>query len=190
VKTIVIVGAGALGSHVVLFLRGLGNLRVIDFDRVEQKNVGSQFHGKPHVGKAKVVALQQTMQFLFGTKIETIPHALVADNAKELLGKADLVIDCLDNGPARRLVQEFARGAGVPCLHGALAAEGSFGRVVWDADFRIDEAAAGAATCEDGVHLPFIGIVSTYLARAAQEFIVNGRMIGFQVTPTAAALRI
>jgi len=188
VSTVVVVGVGALGSHAVQFLRSAGaTIRVVDFDRVEQRNTASQFHGKPSVGKAKVVALQQTMQFLFGSKLEIVPHKLVEDNARELLGKADLVLDCLDNGASRRVVQGFVRAASIPCLHGALAADGSFGRVVWDDDFVIDdESSAGAATCEDGAHLPFIAITAAYLSRAAQEFLARREKLGFHVHPGGA----
>src|SRR5688572_6812161 len=108
-KTVTIVGVGALGSHSAQFLRNAAKLRVIDFDRVEQKNVLSQFHSRSSLGRAKVVALQQTLSFLFGTKIEGIPHELCEDNAAELLGGADLVLDCLDNAAARSVVQRFAR---------------------------------------------------------------------------------
>ena len=190
-KAIVVVGVGALGSHAVQFLRGAGaSIRAIDFDRVEQRNVASQFHGKPSVGKAKVVALQQSMAFLFGTKIDAVPHKLVADNARELLGRADLVLDCLDNGEARRIVQGTVRASGIACLHGALAGDGSFGRIVWDESFAIDdEPGAGAKTCEDGAHLPFIALTAAYLARAAQEFLARGEKIGFNVS-LAGAVRI
>jgi molybdopterin/thiamine biosynthesis adenylyltransferase len=184
-KTVVVVGVGALGSHVVQALRNVdATIRVIDFDRVEQKNVASQFHGKPNVGKAKVASLQQTMQFLFGTKIETVPHKLVADNVKELLGKADLVLDCLDNGASRRLVQKFVRETKIACLHGALDSQGSFGRIVWDERFKIDdESSGGAATCEDGAFLPFITVVAAHLAYSAQRFLKDGRKVGFEVSP-------
>jgi molybdopterin/thiamine biosynthesis adenylyltransferase len=188
VKTVTIVGVGALGSHVAQFLRNAAKLRVIDFDRVEQKNVLSQFHAKSSLGRAKVVALQQTLAFLFGTKIDGVPHKLVAGNAKELLGNVELIVDCLDNLDARSIVRHFARSHGVPCLHGALAADGSFGRVIWDEEFTIDgEFAAGAATCENGAHLPLIGLVACYLARAAQEFLDTGRKLGFAVPARGAA---
>jgi len=187
-KTVTIVGVGALGSHVLPLLRNVGvTLRVIDFDRVEQKNTQSQFHSKSAVGKGKVLALQQLVQFLWGLKIETIPHKLVETNAKELLGKSDLIIDCLDNGAARRIVQGFAQANSIPCLHGALAADGGFGRVVWTESFTIDdESGIGGATCEDGAHLPFIAIVSSYLAHSAKEFLVNERKLNFNVMPTGA----
>jgi molybdopterin-synthase adenylyltransferase len=182
-KYLTIVGVGALGSHVVQFLRSADLwIKVIDFDRVEQKNTSSQFHGKPSVGKSKVQALQQTVNLLWGLKIDGVPHKLTSENDVQLLRKADLIIDALDNGEARRIVQGFARRTKTACLHGALAANGEFGRVVWDEDFKIDdEAGAGAATCEDGEHLPFVALVSAYLARAAQVYIKSGKKIGFSV---------
>jgi molybdopterin-synthase adenylyltransferase len=182
VKTIIIVGVGALGSHVVQLLRNLdATLKIIDFDRVETKNVASQFHAKTSVGKGKVQALQQTMNFLWGLKVTGVPHKLTSDNESQLLSGADLIIDCLDNGEARRLVQNFARRSSTPCLHGALAADGAFGRVIWDEDFKIDdEAGVGAATCENGEHLPFIAIVSAYLAHSVRVFLTDGRKLGWQ----------
>ena len=183
-KRITVVGVGALGSHVIMLLRNVGaDLRVIDFDRVENKNVLSQFHGKTQVGKGKTQSLAQTMNFLFGVKLETIPHKLTSENDVQLLGKSDLILDCLDNGTARKVVQDYARKTKTPCLHGALAADGGFGRVIWDDRFQIDEASGGAATCEDGAHLPFISITASYLAKAAQDFLVHGKTIGYQIHP-------
>ena len=217
-RTVVIVGVGALGSHVVQFLRNEDvRLRVIDFDRVEGQNIPSQFYGKTNVGKTKVIALKQQMNFLWGRQIETISHKLIRDNVDVLLGDADLVIDCLDNGESRRVVQDFVRGVvddggrvvGSPehgytterpvitqagprpaLLHGALAADGSYGQALWDEDFNIDdEAGAGAATCEDDEALPFIVVVAGYLARSAQTFLANGEKLGWVVSP-AGAVRI
>lgn len=183
-KLVTVVGVGALGSHVVQFLRNEAQLRVIDFDRVEAKNTLAQFHGKPGNGKLKVAALQGTMQFMWGVKINTNSNKLVDSNVTALLQHSDLVIDCLDNGAARRLVQRYVRETSTPCLHGALAAGGAFGRVIWDEEFIIDdEPTGGAPTCEDGQHLPFIARVSAYLARAAQIWLRHGNQIGFSISP-------
>tara|TARA_R110002096_G_scaffold433887_3_gene653863 strand:- start:77743 stop:78342 length:600 start_codon:yes stop_codon:yes gene_type:complete len=186
-KIVTVVGVGALGSHLVQFLRSENvSIRVIDFDRVEQKNVYSQFHSKPGVGKKKVTSLAQSIQMLFGTKIKTFSHKLTNDNQDALLG-GDLVIDCLDNEASRILVQAWVRKHEVPCLHGALAPNGSFGRVVWDENFAIDsETELDAATCENGEFLPFIAITSAYLARAAQVFLLEGRKVGFEISPAGA----
>ena len=187
---VTVVGAGALGSHVVLFLRNLDvELRVIDFDRVEQKNVLSQFHSKKSVGKSKVQSVQQSMQFLFGRKISGVPHRLRSDNADELLVGSLLIIDCLDNIESRRILSNAARRHGISCLHGALAPDGQFGRVIWDEHFVPDaEGAAGAATCEDGEHLPFIAVVAGFMARAVDAFVRRETKLGFQVHPGGATV--
>lgn len=198
-KKIVIVGVGALGSHVALFLRNLDfqragqgdtfKLVLIDYDRIEQKNTLSQFHARSHVGKNKAQSFVQSLNFLFGIKVEGIPHKLTKDNARELLGGATLVLDCLDNGASRRLVQTFTRELQVPCVHGALSADGVMGRVVWDDKFNIDdESAEGAATCEDGAHLPFIALVSAQLARSAQEFLQTGRQLSHQIVSRGSSI--
>lgn len=183
-----IVGVGALGSHVAMLLRNMdATLYGIDFDRVERKNVKSQFHGKTSVGKLKVQALKQTMNGLFGVKLDTCTNKVVADNVAQVLANVDLVIDCLDNGEGRRVVQAFVREQGIACLHGALAADGAFGQVIWDEHFQIDdEDSEGAATCEDGEHLPFIAITAAFIARAVQEHLMNDRKMGFQVNPGGA----
>lgn len=187
-KNITIVGVGALGSHVAMLLRNIeATIKVIDFDRVEQKNVQSQFHGKPNVGKLKVQSLSAVMQMLFGAKLTTISSKLVGDNADQLLSGSDLILDCLDNGASRKVVQGYALRAQIPCLHGALAPNGQFGRVVWAEHFTIDsEVGVGAATCEDGEHLPFIAVTASYMAHAAQVFLKSGRKVGFEITPSGA----
>ena len=199
-RQVVVVGVGALGSHVVQLLRSENvNIRVIDFDRIERKNLTSQFYGLPSLGKNKAEALKQAMQFNWGLKVESVPHKLTANNADELLTDVALIIDCLDNGASRRLIQDWCRGfndyaatmdprQNIACLHGALAPGGDFGQVIWDERFKIDdEAGAGATTCEGGEFLPFIGVVSAYIARAAQLFLKDGVKIGYVIHPGGAA---
>lgn len=182
-KRTAIVGVGALGSHAALLLRNESDLTVVDFDRIEAKNVLSQFHGRPNVGKNKAEAFKHTMHFMWGLKIHSVPHRLWSDNTR-ILDTADLIVDCVDNAGTRKVIQEYARKRSVACLHGALAADGQFGRVVWDERFVIDdEGEVGAATCEDGEHLPFISIVSGYIAKAAQTYLKTGKKIGFEVNP-------
>lgn len=182
---VVIVGVGALGSHLVQFLRNEDAvITIVDFDRVESHNVASQFHSKASVGKKKVQSLFQSMNFLYGRYLHVNHHKLTNDNVEQMLGSADFVIDCLDNGESRRVIQNYVRDNDIPCLHGALAADGAFGRVVFDEDFTIDdEDGAGAATCEDGDFLPFIALTSAYLACAAQRYIREGRKIGWAISP-------
>jgi molybdopterin/thiamine biosynthesis adenylyltransferase len=183
-KTVTIVGAGALGSHLVLLAREWeAELRVIDFDRVEAKNIRSQFHTRLGSGKNKARAIQAAMKSLFGVKLGALSARLVENNVADLLGGSDLVVDCTDNIAVRQVVQGFCRPEAIPCLHGCLSAAGDFARIIWTEHFVPDpEDAEGQATCEDGRNLPFHGLAGALLASVAQRFLEDGIRESFQVT--------
>lgn len=183
-KPIIIVGAGALGSHVVLLGRNWKYpLRVIDFDRVEQRNVQSQFHTAMTLRQAKTASLQRSMQGLFGVTIQVHPRELIPDNVEVLLGEAALVLDCTDNLKARQTIQTFVKAKGIPCLHGALSAVGDFGQVIWTEDFTPDsEAGTTGHTCENGDQLPFFALAAAQMVLAAQDFLASGKKYSYQFT--------
>jgi len=163
---------GALGSHTALFLRNYEGLVLVDFDKIESKNILSQFHTKQGLGKNKANALQFLMKFLFGTETKVFTSKLEETNQEQLLGKPDLIIDCVDNGKARRIIQNYVRKHSIPCLHAGVTADGTYGRVYWDEIFKIDEdGAPGQATCENGEHLPFLTLVAAKTACEAQRFL-------------------
>ena len=200
-KRVVIVGAGALGSHVLLCSRNWPvDLVLCDFDHVEQKNIQSQFHTEMSKGKNKAKAMQAAMLSLYKVKVKAISAKLVRNNHEKLLGNADLVIDCTDNFEARNLIQSYCcRYAPVglevdptkplpsivPCLHGCLSADGTCARAVWTDEFRPDSGGAGGATCEDGQNLPFHVMAGGLIARVAQRFLETGEKRSWQLTSSS-----
>ena len=171
---ILVCGAGALGSHFVYLARDLGSdleLSVIDFDRVETKNLTSQWFVKQMVGKNKATALKMQWQNFYGLRLKDYTVRLVDENVATILGDQDLVIDCFDNAEGRQLIQDFVRANDIPGLHGGLAADGEYGVVRWDADFVIDsEDVPGQATCEGNGFLPVILAVSGALVGSIQGY--------------------
>jgi hypothetical protein len=108
---------------------------------------------------------------------------LAANNAAQLLAGATLAVDCFDNAESRITLAEAARAASVPLVHGALAADGTFGLVRWDERFTADrEDAPGQPTCEGGEHLPMIGLVGATLARAIQDFVRSGERHDYMIS--------
>lgn len=189
---IVFCGVGALGSTAAVLCRNLdATLRLIDFDRVESKNVLAQAFVKQSIGKNKAEALKLQLQNFYGVKAESFGVRLTEENVETLCAEADLLVDCFDNQASRRLLSAYARKAGKPLLHGALAGDGTFGVVRWDERFTPDaEDQPGQATCEGGEHLPLIGAMGAAIARAIQDFIKSGVrrdvMVSLNaVTPTA-----
>jgi len=188
VLRIVICGVGALGSTCVQFLRAVPDteLRLVDFDRVESKNLSAQWFVKASLGKNKAEAIKLQLASFYGLKAEAIGQRLGPHNAKELLAGCGLAVDCFDNADSRLALAEAARAAGVPLVHAALAADGTFGLVRWDDRFVPDrEDAEGAATCEGGEHLPMIGVLGSVLARAIQDFAKNSARHDYMVSLSA-----
>jgi len=183
---IVFCGVGALGSTAVTLTRNLdATLRLVDFDRVESKNLASQAYVKQSVGKNKAQALKLQLANFYGVSAEAFAVRLTEHNTQELLGGGGLLVDCFDNAASRNLVSAFARQHQVPCVHAAIAADGTCGLVRWDDQFVADaEDEPGQATCEGGEHLPMIGLVASVLARTIQEFVRDGRRWNSFLTPS------
>lgn len=183
---ITVVGAGALGSHVVLFLRNIDqHIKIVDFDRVETKNTQAQFHTFMSIRHNKASALSQAMRGMFGCKMEFVPYRLCDDNVSAVLqpGVSELVLDCTDNGDTRRMIMTFCRVFEVPCLHGCLSADGTFSQVIWSEHFVPDDEGEEVATCEDGEHLPFFAATAAYMAVEAQRYLKTGKKSSVQLTP-------
>lgn len=188
---IVFCGVGALGSTTAVLCRNLdATLVLIDFDRVESKNLLAQAFVKQSVGKNKAEALKAQLLNFHGVKAEAFGVRLTRDNVAQLCAGAGLVVDCFDNADSRRLLSEHARATATPLLHAAISGDGTFGLIRWDERFAPDaEDHAGQATCEGGEHLPLIGLLDGALARTIQDFVKGGvrrdSMVGLaSVTPT------
>jgi molybdopterin-synthase adenylyltransferase len=186
-KRIVVCGVGALGSTCVQYLRNVdAELRLIDFDRVESKNLAAQWFVKQSLGKNKAEALRLQLANFYGAKAEAMGVRLRADNAAQLLADCALAVDCFDNADSRLALSEAARAANVPLVHGALSADGTFGLVRWDERFTPDrEDAEGQATCEGGEHLPMIGLMGAMLARTIQDFLASDDRRDYLVSLTS-----
>ncbi len=185
---ILICGGGALGSHALQLGRDLGaDLAVVDDDRVETKNLASQWFVKQMVGKNKASALKAQLQNFYGVRLQDFPVRLTKLNVETLLGPVDLVVDCFDNAESRQLVQDFVRANDKPCLHGGLAVDGGFGVVQWDEDFTIDsEDVPGQPTCEGAGFLPLITMVSAALVRSIRDWMEDESRRNWNVSPTMA----
>lgn len=186
-KTVVIVGLGALGSHLLLFGRNWEvHLRVIDFDRVEMKNTQSQFHTRYGQGKNKAMALQQLMLGMWGLKVDAHSVKIGTTNREVMFKHADLVIDCTDNLEARNNIQEYIKKHDIACLHTCLSADGSLARIVWTEHFVPDkEDVEGGATCEDGQNLPFHALAAAKIAHVVQRYLEKEEKQSWQLTPTS-----
>ena len=136
-------GAGALGSNLAdaLARQGAQNLRVIDRDKVEEKNIGTQIYLQGDVGAWKVEVLRNRLFRTTGVEIEAVNKDLTAANAAKLLRDGGIVLDLFDNSTARATVQRTVRELNLPCLHVGLNAD--YAEVIWDEGYRVPQDVEG-----------------------------------------------
>lgn len=121
---VLIVGVGGLGSPVVLYLAaaGVGTLHLVDADVVNQSNLGRQIlYNTTHIGKSKVAVAKQVLQEL-NPDVQVVPHRMLLEkeNARSLVEKADVVVDCTDNFTTRYILHDTCKQAGIPLVFGAI----------------------------------------------------------------------
>ena len=122
--TVLIVGAGGVGSPAALYLAaaGVGTLRIIDGDAVSLSNLQRQIlFDTADIDRPKVeVAAERLTATNPHARIEALNHPLTANNVAEVIAGADVVLDGTDDFAARHLVNAACVAAGVPLVSGAL----------------------------------------------------------------------
>jgi molybdopterin-synthase adenylyltransferase len=122
--SVLVVGAGALGSPVALQLAGagVGKLGIVDGDEVELSNLHRQFlHFTPDVGVPKAHSAAAKLGFLNPeTVVEPYQVRLDAGNAAGLVEGSDLVVDCSDSFETRYAVNSACCAVGVPLVEGGV----------------------------------------------------------------------
>ena len=122
--TVAIVGLGALGQLAAeeLARSGMERLILIDGDRMEPGNLNRQICADVltmNQFKAEVLSVRLG-DISPRMKLKVYPVFLNRENGKALLDGVDLVLDCVDNIPARLCLEELAEQAGIPLIHGGV----------------------------------------------------------------------
>jgi molybdopterin-synthase adenylyltransferase len=117
---VLVIGAGALGSPVALYLAGagVGRLGILDDDAVELSNLHRQLlHSTPDVGAPKAESAATTLRLL-NPEIVIEPYRVRfgRENAAALLESQDLVVDCSDAFATRYAVNAACCAARIPLV--------------------------------------------------------------------------
>lgn len=122
--SVLVVGAGGLGSPALLYLAaaGIGQIGVIDDDSVDISNLQRQvLHDTASVGDAKVVSARRRLTELNPEiVVEAHEARLGVDNALGLIGEYDVVIDGSDNFSTRYLIGDACEILGRPWVFGSI----------------------------------------------------------------------
>lgn len=123
---VLVVGAGGLGSPLILYLAaaGVGTIGIVDDDVVSLSNLQRQIaFGDEDIGRPKAACAAAAASRL-NREIAAVPHGerLAPDNVHDLVGRYDLVADGSDNVATRYLVADACTAVGRPLVTAALGA--------------------------------------------------------------------
>ena len=123
---VLVIGAGGLGSPVLLYLAaaGVGTLGIVDYDNVDETNLQRQIiHSETEIGLSKTESACKSVRAL-NHSVQTIVHneRLTAENAVRIIREYDFVVDCCDNYATKFLINDVCVAEGKPYSHGAISA--------------------------------------------------------------------
>jgi len=121
---VLVIGAGALGCPVLTYLAaaGTGKIGIVDNDIVELSNLHRQpLYTAEDIGRPKVLAAQRRLQLLNPEiMIEAHQTIFAPDNALQLIGNYDVIVDGTDNFPTRYLINDTCVILGKTNVHGSV----------------------------------------------------------------------
>ena len=124
-KSIVVIGAGGLGSPALQYLvgAGVGYIHIIDHDTVSLDNLHRQIlYNEEQIGDSKVRSAKLSLTKLNSeVEIKTSNVKITKNSINDLLSpKLDLIIDASDNFETRYLVDEYSFTHSIPLVYGAI----------------------------------------------------------------------
>jgi len=121
---VLVIGAGGLGSPVLLYLAaaGIGTIGIVDDDVVDISNLQRQIiHRTEDVGLKKVDSARARLLALDpNIKVEVYPNRLNPENALSVLKGWDVVVDGTDNIPTRYLIDDACHLLSIPWVYGSI----------------------------------------------------------------------
>ncbi len=124
-SSVLIVGAGGLGSPVTSYLTaaGIGRVGIVEFDSISESNLQRQIlYSTPQIGKKKVECAKERLSLLNPfTKIEIYDYRLTSENVEKLFAEYDIIVDATDNAASRYVINDGALATGKPFIYGSVA---------------------------------------------------------------------
>lgn len=122
---VLVIGAGGLGSPVLMYLAaaGVGTIGLVDNDEVRTSNLQRQvLYATEDITRLKVEAAAERLSRLNPLiEVRQYPVRFDASNAMELLRGYEVAVDCSDNYSTRYLLNDATRNAGIPMVYGAVS---------------------------------------------------------------------
>ncbi len=179
--SIAICGVGALGSNLAYTLVKMGavNVLLLDKDRVESRNVGTQIYGLDDVGAPKVEMLRNRLYSDTAQEVKIVNKELTDKNVTKLLGKPQLIVDVFDNSASRKLLQDYCISESIDCLHAGV--NDQYGEIVWNEKYLVPPD-VGLDLCDYPLARTLVLLVVAATAEAIMRFLTSGEKHNYSIT--------
>ena len=200
---VLVVGLGGLGSPALLYLAaaGVGEIGILDSDRVESSNLQRQIlHGMADLGREKTASAEESVHRLNPEiRVHVHPLRLTEENAGDILSFYDFIIDATDNFETRFLVNDTCVRLGKPFSHAGIVGthgqamtvvpgEGPCFRCIFE---DVPPPGEVETTDEAGILGSVAGVMGSIQATEAVKYLLNmgNLLVGRLLTWDALAMR-
>ena len=123
-SSVLVVGAGSLGTPVLLYLTasGLGKIGIVDYDKIEEKNLQCQLlYGNKDVGKHKVIIARQRLNEMNpNVDFEILNLEVRKNNVQEIISRYDLVIDTTNRFSSHYIIDDACKSTEKPWIYSSI----------------------------------------------------------------------
>lgn len=183
----IVFGLGAIGSNLLSQLVQIdpeGEFYGVDYDKVEERNLGTQAYLTPHVGMPKANAMQVILNMKKrGVKytpkdIEMVNGMRVPDIIGPYNKNEVIIYDCFDNANSRRLLEGIEN-----CLHIGFSPK-YVAEIIWGFNYTSphDIPEGELDICEMDNAVPFINFVVSMAVFSVQDYMQNGEENSYIIT--------
>ena len=183
--SVLIIGAGGLGSPAAMYLTasGIGKITICDYDKIDSSNLHRQIlYQEGDLGKQKAeVAIKKLQEMNEGIEAQAITQKLNIDALKKEISTSTIVLDATDNFETRYMINKACWDTGTPLVSGAATR--------WEGHFGVFDPREPKSPCyqclyknghdealncaETGVVGPLVGIIGTFQAIEVIKIIVG-----------------
>lgn len=121
---VLVIGAGGLGCPILQYLTavGVGNIGIVDFDKVELHNLHRQIlYTENHVGQLKVSTAKSILENVNPhITIQSFKEKLTLENATEIITNFDIIVDGTDNFTTRYIINDSCVALNKPLIYGSI----------------------------------------------------------------------
>ena len=158
---------------------GFGKLKLIDRDRIEERNLSTQPYYRSDVGAFKAKLLANNLYREIETKVESETKELTVVNAAQLLKESRLIVDVFNNSAACQAVKDYADHTETTCFHAGLSED--YAEVIWNDVYRVPSD-VNDGICDYPLARNLVMLTVSVACEAIVSFVATGEQRHFTIT--------